>query len=160
MAQPVATQPVVTQPVVAKPVVTQPVVTKPVVAKPVVEKPAVPAAQAVQPEPKPAVKAVVTAQADPTPKPAKAEAATAKPAKPDWRSFGPLQVDWANWQPMGGSFVAPGLNATGQSFYLAVNCSAKRINATGPSGAWKTWDLPSTDYEQQLVKDFCREKGA
>ena len=160
VAQPVATQPVVTQPVVAKPVVTQPVVTKPVVAKPVVEKPAVPAAQAVQPEPKPEVKAVVTAQADPTPKPAKAEAATAKPAKPDWRSFGPLQVDWANWQPMGGSFVAPGLNATGQSFYLAVNCSAKRINATGPSGAWKTWDLPSTDYEQQLVKDFCREKGA
>ena len=160
VAQPVATQPVVTQPVVTKPVVTQPVVTKPVVAKPVVEKPAVPAAQAVQPEPKPEVKAVVTAQADPTPKPAKAEAATAKPAKPDWRSFGPLQVDWANWQPMGGSFVAPGLNATGQSFYLAVNCSAKRINATGPSGAWKTWDLPSTDYEQQLVKDFCREKGA
>ena len=158
--QPVVTQPVVTQPVVAKPVVTQPVVTKPVVAKPVVEKPAVPAAQAVQPEPKPEVKAVVTAQADPTPKPAKAEAATAKPAKPDWRNFGPLQVDWANWQPMGGSFVAPGLNATGQSFYLAVNCSAKRINATGPSGAWKTWDLPSTDYEQQLVKDFCREKGA
>ena len=130
------------------------------VAKPVVEKPAVPVAQAVQPEPKPAVNAVVTAKADPTPKPAKTETAPAKPAKPDWRSFGPLQVDWANWQPMGGSFVAPGLNATGQSFYLAVNCSAKRINATGPSGAWKTWDLPGTDYEQQLVKDLCRDKGA
>jgi len=160
VTSPAVSKPVVAQPEVAKPVVTQPVVTKPVVAKPVVEKPAVPAAQAVQPEPKPEVKAVVTAQADPTPKPAKTEAATAKPAKPDWRSFGPLQVDWANWQPMGGSFVAPGLNATGQSFYLAVNCSAKRINATGPSGAWKTWDLPSTDYEQQLVKDFCRDKGA
>ena len=160
VAQPVATQPVVTQPVVTQPVVAKPVVTQPVVTKPVVEKPAVPAAQAVQPEPKPAVKAVVTAQAETTTKPAKPEAATGKPAKPDWRSFGPLQVDWANWQPMGGSFVAPGLNATGQSFYLAVNCSAKRINATGPSGAWKTWDLPSTDYEQQLVKDFCREKGA
>jgi len=148
------------KPVVAQPVATQPVVAKPVVAKPVVEKPAVPVAQAVQPEPKPAVNAVVTAKADPTPKPAKTETATAKPAKPDWRSFGPLQVDWANWQPMGGSFVAPGLNATGQSFYLAVNCSAKRINATGPSGAWKTWDLPGTDYEQQLVKDLCRDKGA
>lgn len=170
VAQPVATQPVVAKPVVEKPleekpVVTQPAVTKPVVAqpvvaKPVVEKPAVPVAQAVQPEPKPAVNAVVTAKADPTPKPAKTETASAKPAKPDWRSFGPLQVDWANWQPMGGSFVAPGLNATGQSFYLAVNCSAKRINATGPSGAWKTWDLPGTDYEQQLVKDLCRDKGA
>jgi len=105
------------------------------------------------------MKAEVTPKADTT-KPAKTDVASGKPAKPDWRNFGPLQVDWANWQPMGGSFVAPGLNATGQSFYLAVNCSAKRINATGPSGAWKTWDLPSTDYEQQLVKDLCRDKGA
>ncbi len=160
VASPAVTKPVVAQPAVTQPAVTKPVVAQPVVAKPVVEKPAVPAAQAVQPEPKPAVNAVVTAKADPTPKPAKTEAASGKPAKPDWRSFGPLQVDWANWQPMGGSFVAPGLNATGQSFYLAVNCSAKRINATGPSGAWKTWDLPSTDYEQQLVKDLCRDKGA
>jgi LysM repeat protein len=177
--KPAATKPVVTTPAVSKPVVTQPVVTKPVVTKPVVEKPAVPTAQAVKPEPspqgetvlkpevkpepKPAVKAEVTPKAETT-KPAKTEVATGvatgKPAKPDWRNFGPLQVDWANWQPMGGSFVAPGLNATGQSFYLAVNCSAKRINATGPSGAWKTWDLPSTDYEQQLVKDLCRDKGA
>jgi LysM repeat protein len=184
--KPVVTTPAVTKPAPTKPVVTQPVVTKPVVAKPVVEKPAVSPVQAVKPdpspqgetaqkpettvrqepaetaevkpEPKPAVKAEVTPKAETT-KPAKTEVATGKPAKPDWRSFGPLQVDWANWQPMGGSFVAPGLNATGQSFYLAVNCSAKRINATGPSGAWKTWDLPSTDYEQQLVKDLCREKG-
>ena len=185
--KPAATKPVVTTPAVTKPVVTQPVVTKPVVAKPVVEKPAVSTEQAVKPdpspqgetalkpettvrqepaekaevkpEPKPAVKAEVTPKAETT-KPAKTAVATGKPAKPDWRNFGPLQVDWANWQPMGGSFVAPGLNATGQSFYLAVNCSAKRINATGPSGAWKTWDLPTTDYEQQLVKDLCRDKGA
>jgi len=177
--KPVVTTPAVSKPEVTKPVVSQPVVTKPVVAKPVVEKPAVSTAQAVKPEPspqaekaqkpevkpepKPVVKAEVTPKAETT-KPAKTEVgtgvATGKPAKPDWRSFGPLQVDWANWQPMGGSFVAPGLNATGQSFYLAVNCSAKRINATGPSGAWKTWDLPSTDYEQQLVKDLCRDKGA
>ena len=185
--KPVVTATAVTKPVVTKPVVTQAVVTKPVVAKPVVEKPAVSTAQAakpepspqgepapksesavrqepavkpeVKPEPKPAMKAEVTPKADTT-KPAKTDGASGKPAKPDWRNFGPLQVDWANWQPMGGSFVAPGLNATGQSFYLAVNCSAKRINATGPSGAWKTWDLPSTDYEQQLVKDLCRDKGA
>jgi LysM repeat protein len=150
---PAVTTPAVTKPAVTKPVVTQPVVTKPLVAKPVVEKPAVPTAQAVKPEPKPQPKPEVKVETTPKAEP------TTKPAKPDWRSFGPLQVDWANWQPMGGSLVAPGLNASGQSFYLAVNCSAKRINATGPSGAWKTWDLPTTDYEQQLVKDLCREKG-
>ena len=123
------------------------------------QEPAVKPEVKAEPQPQPEGKAEVTAKAETTTKPAKTPVASAKPTKPDWRSFGPLQVDWANWQPMGGSFVAPGLNATGQSFYLAVNCSAKRINATGPSGAWKTWDLPSTDYEQQLVKDLCREKG-
>ena len=179
-------KPVVSKPVVSKTVVEKPVVEKPVGEKPAAQpaeaaKPAQapstkpsqqPAAKPeaspkpetalkpeVKPEPKPEVKAEVPAKAETTTKPAKTEAASGKAAKPDWRSFGPLQVDWANWQPMGGSFVAPGLNATGQSFYLAVNCSAKRINATGPSGAWKTWDLPSTDYEQQLVKDLCLAKG-
>jgi outer membrane biosynthesis protein TonB len=172
---------VVEKPVVAKPVVEKPVGEKPAAQPAEAAKPAQapstkpsqqPAAKPeaspkpetalkpeVKPEPKPEVKAEVPAKAETTTKPAKTEAASGKAAKPDWRSFGPLQVDWANWQPMGGSFVAPGLNATGQSFYLAVNCSAKRINATGPSGAWKTWDLPSTDYEQQLVKDLCLAKG-
>ena len=188
--KPVVPTPAETKPVATKPVVTKAVVSKPVVEKPVAEKPAAQTAETakpaqapspkdetalkpetvvrqepagqpeVKPEPKPEVKAEATPKAETTSKPAKTEVATGKPAKPDWRSFGPLQVDWANWQPMGGSFVAPGLNATGQSFYLAVNCSAKRINATGPSGAWKTWDLPSTDYEQQLVKDLCRAKGS
>ena len=186
--KPVAVKPVAEKPVVVKPVVEKPAVAtaqavqpaqapsaKPVqqpTPKPeaspkpetaqtpetvVRQEPAVKAE--VKAEPQPEGKAEVTAKAETATKPAKTPVASAKPAKPDWRSFGPLQVDWANWQPMGGSLVAPGLNATGQSFYLAVNCSAKRINATGPSGAWKTWDLPSTDYEQQLVKDLCREKG-
>ena len=77
----------------------------------------------------------------------------------DWRTYGPLQVDWGNWQAMGGSQVVPTLNAQGQALYLAVNCSAKKINATGSDGSWKTWEAPKNRFEQDLVKDRCRAKA-
>jgi len=77
----------------------------------------------------------------------------------DWRTYGPLQVDWGNWQAMGGSQVVPTLNAQGQALYLAVNCSAKKINATGSDGSWKTWEAPKNRFEQDLVKDRCRVKA-
>ncbi|MCP9851105.1 LysM peptidoglycan-binding domain-containing protein [Cyanobium sp. Morenito 9A2] len=96
----------------------------------------------------------------PTPRPASTQpAAVAKASTPDWRTYGPLQVDWANWQPMGGSFVAPSLNGDGQPLYLAINCTARKLNATGQSGAWKTWDTPQTNFESQLVSDLCKAKG-
>ena len=84
----------------------------------------------------------------------------AKPAGADWRSYGPLQVDWASWQSMGGSFVAPTLNGDGQPLYLAINCGARKLNATSQSGQWKSWDAPQTDFEQKLVTDLCRAKGS
>ena len=76
----------------------------------------------------------------------------------DWRTYGPLQVDWSNWQAMGGSQVVPTLNAQGQALYLAVNCSAKKINATGADGSWKTWEAPKNRFEKDLVKDRCQVK--
>ena len=77
----------------------------------------------------------------------------------DWRTYGPLQVDWGNWQAMGGSQVVPTLNAQGQALYLAVNCSAKKINATGSDGSWKTWEAPKNRFEQDLVMDRCQAKA-
>jgi LysM repeat protein len=85
--------------------------------------------------------------------------ASATPSKPDWRTYGPLQVDWANWQPMGGSLVAPTLNADGRSLYLAINCGARKLNATGKAGQWKTWDDPQTDFESQIVSDLCKSRS-
>ena len=114
---------------------------------------------------------VVTAKPDQTKRvQTKKPAPKAKPvqaAKPqqtlaksaDWRTYGPLQVDWANWQPMGGSQVVPTLNAKGQALYLAVNCSAKKINATGADGSWKTWEAPKKRFEKDLVKDRCQAKA-
>ena len=77
----------------------------------------------------------------------------------DWRTYGPMQVDWASWQTMGGSYVAPVLTSTGQPFYLAINCGARKLNTTGPGGQWKTWDSPQTEFEQSLVTDLCRLKA-
>ena len=170
------------QPVAAKPAakpVAQPA-PKPVAAKPTPKPAEQPAATPVaakpepQPEPKPEPKPQPVAakpEPKPEPKPAAkpaskpatvATASAAKPGKasaPDWRSYGPLQVDWANWQPMGGSYVAPSLNSDGQPLYLAINCSAKRLNATGQSGTWKTWDAPQSDFEHKLINDLCTAKG-
>ena len=140
--QPAKTEPVVTastsvatvEPTAhakSKPVQTKPVQTKPVQAK------------------QPVIKAKPV-------KAAKPQQTLAKSA--DWRTYGPLQVDWGNWQAMGGSQVVPTLNTQGQALYLAVNCPARKINATSADGSWKTWEAPKKRFEKDLVKDRCQAK--
>jgi len=115
---------------------------------------------ATQPQPQPARTPAPRATAAPatTATPA-ATTATATAARTDWRTYGPLQVDWANWQPMGGSLVAPSLNSKGQSLYLAINCSARKLNATSQEGQWSTWDDAKLDFERQLVTDLCKTRS-
>ena len=98
---------------------------------------------------KPLRKPVVTAAATAAP------STSGQPKQASWRTYGPLQVDWANWQSMAGSEVAPTLNGEGQPLYVAVNCSAKKINVTGANGIWKSWVAPKTEFERALVKDRC-----
>jgi LysM repeat protein len=145
MANPVVASPVVATPVVTTPVVTTPVVTRPVVATPVVAKPVVTA---------PAPRAsVARASQAPISSVLPAEASN----RTDWRPYGPLQVDWANWQPMGGSLVAPTISNKGETLYLAINCSARKMNATSSNGDWKTWEDPRANFEVKLVNDRCRQ---
>lgn len=102
-----------------------------------------------------------TATTTPTSRPiVSSKPKSSKPQGPDWRSYGPLQVDWANWQPMGGSFVAPTLNGEGKPVYLAVNCGARKLNATSRSGQWKSWDAPQSDFEEQLISDICKARAS
>jgi LysM repeat protein len=110
----------------------------------------------------PATTAVATPIASRSVTPAAAPAATASAATPklDWRRYGPLQVDWSGWQPMGGSLVAPVMNAKGDTLYLAINCGARKLNATSTAGDWRTWDSPQADFEQRLVNDLCRTRGS
>ena len=145
MANPVVASPIVASPTVARPVVTRPVVATPVVATPVVAKPVVTA---------PAPRAsVARASQAPVSSVLPAEASS----RTDWRPYGPLQVDWANWQPMGGSLVAPTISNKGETLYLAINCSARKMNATSSNGDWKTWEDPRANFEVKLVNDRCRQ---
>ena len=141
----VGTRLYLTDPSFKTPITTQaqPATTKPVQAK----------AKPVQTKPVQAKKPVVKAKPVETAKPKQTLAKSA-----DWRTYGPLQVDWGNWQAMGGSQVVPTLNAQGQALYLAVNCSAKKINATGADGSWKTWEAPKNRFEKDLVKYRCQVK--
>jgi murein DD-endopeptidase MepM/ murein hydrolase activator NlpD len=82
-----------------------------------------------------------------------------KSATPDWRHYGPLQVDWSNWRSMAGSLVAPSINKEGQPLYVAVNCGAKKLNVTGPAGAWKAWEVPAQEFEKELLGAVCRDKS-
>ena len=151
------------EPVAAKP---EPAKTEVAKAEPVKVKPSVAttvAATTVVTQPEKKAEPVKAEAAKPTVAKAEvsktqASSTTAAGSTPDWRSYGPLQVDWANWQAMGGSYVAPSLNSEGQPLYLAINCNAKRLNATGQSGAWKTWDAPQSDFEQRLITDLCKAK--
>ena len=120
------------KPSTAKPAAVKPTAVKPNTAKPKVVKP------------------VTTAKASQT-----TTTTSVQPKPASWRNYGPLQVDWGNWQSMGGSEVAPTLNSDGQSLYVAVNCSAKKINATGANGKWKNWIAPQSEFEKALVKDRC-----
>ena len=104
-----------------------------------------------KPEPKAKAKPVITAKASTTKTPTESQ-----PNKVEWKTYGPLQVDWGNWQLMGGSDVAPTLNSDGQSLYVAVNCSARKINVTGVNGSWKTWIAPQKKFERDLLNDRCK----
>ena len=139
-ANPVVASPVVASPVVASPVVASPVVATPVAAKPVVTAPA-PRASLARASQAP-ISSVLPAEAS---------------NRTDWRPYGPLQVDWANWQPMGGSLVAPTISNKGETLYLAINCSARKMNATSSNGDWKTWEDPRASFEVKLVNDRCRQ---
>ncbi len=78
-----------------------------------------------------------------------------KKSKSDWRDYGPLQIDWSNWQPIGNSFVAPSMNKDGKALYLAINCTEKKLNATGANGTWKDWVKPIDKFEHLIINDFC-----
>jgi LysM repeat protein len=111
--------------------------------------------------PAPSRSSAPVATASPAPAARAASAASPAPAvaTSNWRPYGPLQVDWSNWQPMGGSLVAPILNGKGETLYLAINCSARKMNATSAAGDWRTWDDPQADFERRLVNDLCSSRG-
>jgi len=58
---------------------------------------------------------------------------------------------------MGGSIVAPIISGKGETPYVAINCSARKMNATSSNGDWSTWNDPRAAFEVKLVNDRCRQ---
>ncbi len=77
---------------------------------------------------------------------------------PFWKKYGPLQVDWSNWDSKNDGYIAPSIHQNGNSFYLAINCSVRRINVSNPNGSWKRWMAPMDKFEYDLVSDVCDSK--
>ena len=79
-------------------------------------------------------------------------------ANPEWKDYGPLKIDWSNWQLMNNSYVTPTLHRNGKALYLAINCSGRKLNATGVNGNWRNWISPNENFEHQLINDLCKNK--
>ncbi len=86
----------------------------------------------------------------------KSRAITNNDNSANWRTYGPLEVNWSNWQSISGSYVTSSRNKNGQSFYIAINCSQRKLNSTGPNSAWKNWISPRKSFENELFKDLCK----
>ena len=69
--------------------------------------------------------------------------------------YGPIQMDWKNSKIMNGSHVVPSIHTNGESFFLAVNCSFRRLNITGENGEWQEWSSPVENFEYDLINDRC-----
>ncbi len=78
----------------------------------------------------------------------------------NWKSYGPLKVNWSGWKPMNGSFYTPTLHKKGKAFYLAINCSSGRLNATGINGEWRSWISPEDEFEFKLIDDLCKAQNS
>ncbi len=76
-----------------------------------------------------------------------------------WKTYGPLKIDWSSWKSVNGSYVTPTVHSNGSKLYLAINCSFKKINATGNDGAWRSWISPLDTFEYRLINDVCKQKA-
>ena len=55
------------------------------------------------------------------------------------------------------SYVAPTFNKSGQGFYLAINCTKRKLNVTGRDGSWKGWKNPEKTFENKILEDLCMD---
>lgn len=79
--------------------------------------------------------------------------------KNNWRSYGPLQINWSSWEQRGDSTIIPIVNANGDDLFISINCGRRRINITNTAYQWGTWTNPTSDWEINLVNDFCSRRS-
>ena len=76
-----------------------------------------------------------------------------KPLK--WLKYGSLMINWSDWTYFDGNYIAQAKTNKDKSFYLALTCKKRVLNNTLNNSYWTNWYFPETDFEFQLINDFC-----
>ncbi len=70
-------------------------------------------------------------------------------------TYGPITIKWNNVRVKNDSFVVAASNLRGQRLYIALNCLRYMINSTGKEYTWKEWVTPKSEFENNMLTDFC-----
>jgi len=76
-----------------------------------------------------------------------------KPSK--WLKYGSLMINWSDWTYFDGNYIAQAKTKKNKAFYLALSCKKRALNNTLNNSSWTSWYFPETDFEFQLINDFC-----
>jgi len=69
--------------------------------------------------------------------------------------YGSLLINWSEWVYLDGNYITQAKNRKNKSFYLAINCGKRTLNNTLNNSYWGKWYFPTSDFEFQLINDFC-----
>tara|TARA_Y100001968_G_scaffold190617_1_gene174670 strand:- start:12 stop:872 length:861 start_codon:yes stop_codon:yes gene_type:complete len=72
-----------------------------------------------------------------------------------WLKYGSLVINWSDWTYLDGNYIALAKTKNSKSFYLAINCKKRTLNNTLINSYWTSWYFPETNFEFELLNDFC-----
>ena len=74
-----------------------------------------------------------------------------------WLKYGLLTIKWSDWRYLDGNYITEAKNKKNKPFYLAINCERRALNNTLNNSIWTSWYFPKSDFEFELIHDFCKQ---
>ena len=74
-----------------------------------------------------------------------------------WFKYGSLIINWSDWRYQDGKYITQAKNKKNKSFYLAISCERGALNNTLNNSIWTNWYFPKSDFEFELIHDFCKQ---
>ena len=72
-----------------------------------------------------------------------------------WLQYGSLMINWRDWTYLDGNYITQAKTKKNKDFNLALTCKKRVLNNTLNNSYWTNWYFPETDFEFQLINDFC-----
>ena len=73
----------------------------------------------------------------------------------EWLKYGSLRINWSEWRYLDGNYITQAKNKKNKSFFLAISCKERALNNTLNSSYWNSWYFPKSEFEFELINDFC-----